>query len=216
MEDNKLSSADLLAQATRAAAAARGPEARESQRYLRAALVTLIVHVRRQYLAAGGKPLTNWEDIDKRLRLALRTTATIEAMVDRWIRELRIPSHGDPGLGEVEEEILSARHAVDPRLNRHLGRRLRQLQETRGLTTVDLAARLGVTVRTVYRHQQGLTPIPADVLARWVSALGANAEEVLRGASESAGAERHEEEQARERRTEQRRQRAQQKALADP
>lgn len=86
------SAADLLREATARTAATWSPEAKKQRAHLRSRLVELVVAVRRQYLSSGGKPLSHWDDIDARLRLALRTTGTLEALVERWLRDLRIPT----------------------------------------------------------------------------------------------------------------------------
>lgn len=91
MTEQKPSAERALRVATERIAHTRSPEAKHAQRMLRARLSSLIVAVRRQYLANGGKPMSNWEDLDARLRLALRTTGTMEALLDRWLRDLRIP-----------------------------------------------------------------------------------------------------------------------------
>ena len=91
MTDEKPSAERALRNATERIARTRSPEAKQAARDLRWTLAMLIVAVRRQYLANGGKPMTNWEDLDARLRLALRTTGTMEALLDRWLRDLRIP-----------------------------------------------------------------------------------------------------------------------------
>lgn len=91
MTEQKASAERELRNVTERIAHTRSPEAKQAQRDLRLHLSMLIVAVRRQYLANGGKPMTNWEDLDARLRLALRTTGTMEAMLDRWLRDLRIP-----------------------------------------------------------------------------------------------------------------------------
>jgi hypothetical protein len=86
------SAADLLREATARTAATWSLEAKKQRAHLRLRLVELVVAVRRQYLSSGGKPLSHWDDIDARLRLALRTTGTLEALVERWLRDLRIPT----------------------------------------------------------------------------------------------------------------------------
>lgn len=86
------SAADLLREATARTAATWSQEAKKQRAHLRLRLVELVVAVRRQYLSSGGKPLSHWDDIDARLRLALRTTGTLEALVERWLRDLRIPT----------------------------------------------------------------------------------------------------------------------------
>ena len=91
MTEQKPSAERALRSATERIAHSRSPEAKHAQRLLRWRFADLIVAVRRQYLANGGKPMTNWEDLDARLRLALRTTGSMEALVDRWLRDLRIP-----------------------------------------------------------------------------------------------------------------------------
>jgi hypothetical protein len=91
MTEQKPSAERALRSATERIAHSRSPEAKHAQRLLRWRFADLIVAVRRQYLANGGKPLTNWEDLDARLRLALRTTGSMEALVERWLRDLRIP-----------------------------------------------------------------------------------------------------------------------------
>lgn len=91
MTEQKPSAERALRSATERIAHSRSPEAKHAQRLLRWRFADLIVMVRRQYLANGGKPLTNWEDLDARLRLALRTTGSMEALVERWLRDLRIP-----------------------------------------------------------------------------------------------------------------------------
>lgn len=91
MTEQKPSAERALRAATERIAHTRSPEAKHAQRMLRARLSNLIVAVRRQYLANGGKPMSNWEDLDARLRLALRVTGTMEALLDRWLRDLRIP-----------------------------------------------------------------------------------------------------------------------------
>lgn len=88
----RTSAADQLREATQRMTVARSPEALSRQKALRALMVDLIVAIRRQYLMNGGKPLSHWDDIDARLRLALRTTGTMEALVERWLRDLRIPT----------------------------------------------------------------------------------------------------------------------------
>lgn len=91
MTEQKPSAERALRSATERIAHSRSPEAKHAQRLLRWRFADLIVAVRRQYLANGGKPMTNWEDLDARLRLALRTTGSMEALVERWLRDLRIP-----------------------------------------------------------------------------------------------------------------------------
>lgn len=91
MTEQKPSAERALRSATERIAHSRSPEAKHAQRLLRWRFADLIVMVRRQYLANGGKPMTNWEDLDARLRLALRTTGSMEALVERWLRDLRIP-----------------------------------------------------------------------------------------------------------------------------
>lgn len=91
MTEQRPSAERELRAATERIAHTRSPEAKHAQRKLRWSFANLIVAVRRQYLANGGKPMTNWEDLDARLRLALRTTSTMEALLERWLRDLRIP-----------------------------------------------------------------------------------------------------------------------------
>jgi hypothetical protein len=91
MTEQKPSAERALRSATERIAHSRSPEAKHAQRLLRWRFADLIVAVRRQYLSNGGKPMTNWEDLDARLRLALRTTGSMEALVERWLRDLRIP-----------------------------------------------------------------------------------------------------------------------------
>jgi len=110
----RASAADLLREATARTAATWSPEAKKQRAQLRARLVDLVVAVRRQYLSSGGKPLSHWDDIDARLRLALKTTGTLEALVERWFRDLRMPTPDNStslALCRLRDEIEAQREA---------------------------------------------------------------------------------------------------------
>ncbi len=60
--------------------------------------------------------------------------------------------------------ISSYTEATDPEIMEEIGRRLRALRKSRGLTTVETAARAGLARRTVQRAEGGDNPTLATVL----------------------------------------------------
>lgn len=57
---------------------------------LRSRTVSVLLGMRRQYLADGGSPLKHWEQIHARMRMAARTSASVAEWVTALQRSLKI------------------------------------------------------------------------------------------------------------------------------
>lgn len=57
---------------------------------IRDAMVDLLLELRREYLRAGGDPLTHWDQLHSRFLIACRTSGTGEQMVSAMRRGLRL------------------------------------------------------------------------------------------------------------------------------
>lgn len=76
---------------------------------LREATVSVILEVRRAYLANGASPLKHWEQIHGRVRSAARTTTSVEEWTTRLLRSLGIQSPGK----SLSSEMVRLQHTVD-------------------------------------------------------------------------------------------------------
>lgn len=61
------------------------------------------------------------------------------------------------------------------------GERLRQIRQRRGMSTADLAARVGRSVSAVRNQENGINGIPASLAAKYAAALGTTAANILYG-----------------------------------
>ncbi len=75
----------------------------------RESLVQFLMCVRREYLQTSGcSPLKHWDQMQTRLRLAARTSETLEELVSTLLRKLQILAPGQP----LCKAISSLRSAV--------------------------------------------------------------------------------------------------------
>lgn len=76
------------------------PQRRED---LRNATISLLLEVRRTYLAEGNKALDHWEQLRTRTRTACKSSMTVEEWFSTLSRGLRLPAPGSVLSSELEK-----------------------------------------------------------------------------------------------------------------
>lgn len=69
---------------------------------LRNATISLLLEVRRAYLATGASALDHWQQIQSRTRRAAKSSTTVEEWFSTLSRGLRLPSAGSSLSSELE------------------------------------------------------------------------------------------------------------------
>lgn len=76
---------------------------------LRNATISLLLEVRKTYLAQGNSALDHWQQIQTRVRVACKSAATVEGWFSRLSRDLRLPAASS----SLSSELEKLRAAVD-------------------------------------------------------------------------------------------------------
>lgn len=71
-----------------------------------------------------------------------------------------------------------------------VGRHIREVRITRGMSQIELADRIGVSHQQVYKYERGINFLCVGMLVRVAAALGTSASDILRAVRAEAAADR--------------------------
>jgi transcriptional regulator with XRE-family HTH domain len=89
------------------------------------------------------------------------------------LESVRILAPGDPGMPRVRKGIISP---VDEKT---IGKRLRELRESRGMTQTELAEKLNIKQVLVSAYERGVVRMHGALIAAFAKTLDASADEIL-------------------------------------